>query len=72
MDLALEKKYGNKMEFIIANVTTEEGNYLAGLYRVDLIPAFFLIDRKGNVVFSDVGVQSEDKLDRQISEIIGE
>ena len=68
--LALEKKYHEKIEFIIVDVRTTEGNDLAYQYRVDYIPRFFLLDNKGNTAFTEVGVQSQSKLDSQISQTI--
>lgn len=68
--LALEKKYHDKMEFIIVDVRTAEGSDLAYQYRVDYIPRFFLIDTKGNIAFTEVGAQDKSKLDSQISKTI--
>lgn len=68
--LALEKKYHGKIEFIIVDVRTPEGSDLAYQYKVDYIPRFFLIDKKGNTAFTEVGAQPESKLDTQISQTI--
>lgn len=64
--LALENKYKGKMEFVVADVTTEEGSNLAGQYNVDLIPRFFVLDGKGNQVVTEVGAQSSETLEKDI------
>lgn len=64
--LALESKYKMKMEFIVADVTSPEGNYLASKYNVDLIPRFFVLDSKGNIVATEVGAQASETLEKDI------
>ena len=68
--LALENKYNSKMEFITADVTTPEGNFLAGQFNVDLIPRFFVLDRKGNPILTEIGAQPSDVLEKDISQVI--
>lgn len=68
--LALENKYNSKMEFITADVTTPEGNYLAGQFNVDLIPRFFVLDRNGSPVLTETGAQPSDVLENDISKVI--
>ncbi len=70
--LALEKKYHGKVEFIIVDVDTEEGRYLAGQYNVNSIPAIFLTDKNKNVTYSAVGAKSQKELEQEISKIIKE
>lgn len=68
--LALEKKYHGKIEFVIVNVDTEEGQSLARQYNVNSIPAVFLSDKKGNVTYTAVGAKPQEELDNEISKII--
>lgn len=60
--LALKQKFGDKVEFVIADINSPEGNGLASQFSVDLIPAIFIIDGKGNLVHSEVGEQPQSKL----------
>lgn len=68
--LALEKKYENRMEFITADVTTSEGNFLAGQFNVDLLPRFLVFDRKGSPLFSETGAQTKQVLENDIIQVI--
>lgn len=68
--LALEKKYHGKAEFIVVNVDTEEGQSLGRQYNVNSIPAIFLTDKKGNIVYSAVGAKPEEELDQEIGKVI--
>jgi thioredoxin-like negative regulator of GroEL len=68
--LALENKFNGKMEFIIADITTPEGSYLAQQFNVDLIPRFFVLDRNGNPVLTEVGAQPKEVLENDILQVI--
>ena len=68
--LALENKFNSKMEFITADITTPEGDYLARQFNVDLIPRFFVLDRNGNPVLTEIGAQSKELLEKDISQVI--
>lgn len=70
MVLALENKYNGEMEFITADITTPEGNYLAGKFNVDLIPRFFVLDRGGNTILTEVGAQPKEVLENDILQAI--
>lgn len=70
MVLALENKYNEDMEFITADITTPEGDYLAGQFRVDLIPRFFILDRKGIPVLTEIGAQTKEALENDIRQVI--
>jgi len=69
--LALEEKYEKDVEFIIADVTNPEGNRVAAEYEVYSIPAVFILDGKGQILHSEVGVQPLEKLDSYISRALG-
>lgn len=61
--LPLEQKYGDKIQFVIVDVNTPEGGDLAGQFSVNLIPAMFILDGKGNLIWSEVGLQSHNTLE---------
>lgn len=68
--LALEKKYYGKIEFVIVNVDTQEGQMLAGQYNVTSIPAIFLTDNKKDIAYSVVGAKSQQELEREIEKLL--
>lgn len=68
--LALKEKYEGKVEFVVADVNSPEGNSLAGQFSVDLIPAIFIIDGKGNLVRSEVGEQPQAKLESYLDDAL--
>lgn len=66
--LALEKKYGNQVDFIVADVDKEK--VLADKYQVYYIPAFVFIGKNGVVIDNNVGEVSQKKLAQQIEHLI--
>ena len=72
--LALENKYKNDMEFIVANVTTEEGSLLAEKYNIYYIPVYFTLDPRGNIIdhieFSEVQDSPRSKLEAYITKAL--
>ena len=66
--MALEHKYGDKVDFIIADVEVEKS--LVDRYQVLTIPAYFIIDRNGSVIDTAVGKLSEEELEAKIGRII--
>lgn len=70
--LALENKYGSQMEFVIADITKQEGNSLAEKFDIYYIPVWFVLDRQGKILdhieFSQVQDNPQEKLDTIISE----
>lgn len=69
--LALGNKYNSKMEFVIADVTGQEGNSLAGKFDIYYIPVWFVLDRQGKILdhieFSQVQDNPQQRLDTIIS-----
>lgn len=68
--LALENKYNDNMEFIIADITTPEGGFLASQFNVDLIPRFFVLDSGGNPILTEIGAQPKEILEKDILQAI--
>lgn len=68
--MALENKFYGQVEFIIADVDDPQGQQLAGRFGVNTIPAIFIMDGKGNIIFQDVGVFDEDTLAKNIKEAL--
>jgi cytochrome c-type biogenesis protein len=68
--LALENEFHGKVEFIIVDVDDPQGQQLAGRFGVGTIPAFFIMDGKGNMVFEDVGTFDKRTLAKKIKEAI--
>lgn len=65
--MALKEKYGNEVSFIIVDVDDHiEGRKLMEKYSVRVIPAFFYIDRNGNVVGEDIGFSPFEEKERRI------
>lgn len=67
---AMAEKYGEKIRFIVADINTDKGNVLANEYQIMYIPAFFFLDKAGNVVDSSVGAMTKDDLERRLKKII--
>lgn len=67
---ALQTKYGDKVEFIIADVQQPEGQELARDYGVMSIPALFIIDAKGQEVYNRVGYTQEQVLSNLLAGIV--
>lgn len=72
MVLALENKYSSQMEFVVADITKQEGNSLAEKFDIYYIPVWFVLDRQGKILdhieFSQVQDNPQQKLDSIISE----
>lgn len=72
MVLALENKYSSQMEFVVADITKQEGNSLAEKFDIYYIPVWFVLDRQGKILdhieFSQVQDNPQQKLDTIISE----
>jgi len=64
--LALEEKYDDEVAFIIADLNDPETKMLLEKFTVRYIPAFFYIDKSGNIVAEDVGRKSFNHMDGQI------
>lgn len=69
--MALENEFRGQAEFVIADVDDPQGQQLAGRFGVNTIPAFFIMDAKGNIVFQDVGVFDKGTLAEKIKEAMG-
>lgn len=69
--MALENRFYGQVEFVVADVDDPQGRQLAERFGVNTIPAFFIMDSKGNMVFQDVGVFDEDTLAGYIKEALG-
>lgn len=77
--LTLEKNYQDKVQFITADVTNganpttqseQEAVQLAQMYNVSSIPAFFLIDKNGNVIDQAIGANSYEFFAAKIESLI--
>ncbi len=64
--LALENRFQGQVEFIIADVDDPQGKQLAGKFGVGLIPAIFIIDAQGKIIFQDTGLVPEDTLAQKL------
>ena len=66
--MALERKYGDKVNFIVSDVDKEKA--LDDRFQVYTIPAFFTISRNGSVIDNAVGALSEGELEAKIRRIL--
>ena len=66
--LALEKKYGDKVDFIIADVDQEK--FLSQRFDINYIPGLFFIGKNGVVLDKEVGKVSQEKLEKQINNLL--
>jgi len=68
--LALEEKYGNEVEFIIANTNDAGTAPLAGQFNVYYIPHIVIMDGQGNILYSDAGPQTQDFLEDHLNKAV--
>jgi thiol-disulfide isomerase/thioredoxin len=69
--LALEEKYDKKIVFIIVDVDdVTEGRKMIGDFGVYSIPAFFYLNKHGEIIAEDVGVKSFEHLESRILELL--
>lgn len=68
--LALENEFQGKLEFVVADVDDPQGQQLAGRYSVNAIPAFFILDAKGNIAYQEVGVVDKETLAKNIKDVL--
>lgn len=65
---ALAKKYGDRITFIVADVSTTDGQILSQQFGIDLIPTFYLI--KGDqTLFKHTGFIEKPKLEQKIKKV---
>lgn len=67
MVLALEKKYGHTVNFIIADIDDSQGQALAQHFEISYIPAFLVIDEQGQITYSDSGPQTKTNLENALN-----
>ncbi|MHB8171491.1 MAG: cytochrome c biogenesis protein CcdA [Thermincolia bacterium] len=67
--LALEKKFSDKINFIIVDIDDPQGKQLAEQFKIYYIPAFFVIDPQGQVVYDAEGAQSKETLEKAIGSL---
>nr|WP_075367115.1 cytochrome c biogenesis protein CcdA [Desulfosporosinus metallidurans] len=65
--LALEKKYSANVNFIVADIDDPEGQVLAKQFNIYYIPAFFVFDQQGQIIYNDTGPQSKAALENAIN-----
>jgi len=72
----MEEKYEGDIEFVIADTNSSEGRSLAERFGVYYIPAFFILDGKGNILnsfgYQEVSDNPQKTMDSFISEAIKE
>ncbi|WP_418790790.1 hypothetical protein [Phosphitispora sp. TUW77] len=68
--LALEEKYGEDVQFIIADTNNTEASPLARQFNVYYIPHIVILDGKGNVLYSDIGPQTGDFLEGYLNKAV--
>jgi len=64
--LALEKKYNKSVKFIITDIDDPQGQQLAQQFGIYYIPAFFVIDPQGQLVYNAEGPQKKETLEQAI------
>lgn len=67
MVLALEKKYSEKVKFIIVDIDDPQGQALAQQFDIYYIPAFFVIDQRGQITYNDSGPQNKTTLENALN-----
>ena len=67
MVLALEKKYSEKVKFIIVDIDDPQGQALAQQFDIYYIPAFFVIDQQGQITYNDSGPQNKTTLENALN-----
>lgn len=65
--LALEKKYDDTVNFIIADIDDLQGQALAQHFEISYIPAFLVIDEQGQITYSDSGPQTKTTLENALN-----
>jgi len=65
--LALEKKFSEKINFIVVDIDDPESQVLTQQFNIYYIPAFFVIDQKGQITYNDTGPQSNATLENAIN-----
>jgi cytochrome c-type biogenesis protein len=65
--LALEKKYSEKINFIVIDIDDQEGQVLSKQFNIYYIPAFFVLDQQGQITYNDTGPQSKETLENAIN-----
>ena len=65
--LALEKKYSEKINFIVVDVDDQEGQVLSKQFNINYIPAFFVLNQQGQITYNDTGPQSKETLENAIN-----
>ena len=65
--LALEKKYSEKINFIVVDIDDQEGQALSKQFNIYYIPAFFVLDQQGQITYNDTGPQSKETLENAIN-----
>ncbi len=68
--LALKEKYGNDVEFIIADTNDAGTAPLARQFKVYYIPHIVILDGQGSVLYSDAGTQSRDFLEGHLNKAV--
>ena len=66
--MALEEKYGDKIDFVIADVDKEQD--LVARFKVYSIPAFFFIGTDGSIVDTDIGYVPLDQMESKMQNFI--
>ena len=67
--MALKEKYGQEVVFVIASLdNNQQSEQLAQEFRVSVVPSYFFINTKGEVVVKETGSLSYEELEGVILE----
>lgn len=68
--MALKAKYGDEVEFIIVDLDQPGGQEMAQEFQVTSIPAFFFIDKKGELSHYKVGAGPQSEFEAQLDKLL--
>lgn len=72
--MALKEQYAGEVEFIIADIDTNEAKQLLEQekFEAPYIPYFYFLDNEGEIVFAEAGIFNFEEMQEIIEQIIAE
>ncbi|MGI6413722.1 MAG: thioredoxin family protein [Syntrophomonadaceae bacterium] len=67
---SLRPKYEGKIAFIRVDVNNRQNQGMVEEYHIQYIPTTYILDRAGEIVFTEIGVISEEDLKAELNKVI--